>query len=391
MNLCKRVLQPLLALAALAVAMTGCGGGGGVDAGGTGSTPVVASGPISGFGSVIVGGVRFDDLAAEVEDGEGTRRNRDELRLGMTVEIEAGAFNSDGSAASARRIRFDSELTGLVGGVDLVGESFLVLGQRVFVDSNTVFDDRFGRGLASLSFGQGVEVYAEFDAAAQRYRATRVEPRSALSAFVLRGPVAEVDTATRTLRIGSARYAYSGASGVPATLAPGTWVRLRLRFDPGATALWEVQRFDLALPELPDADRVRIEGLVSARPSPTRFVVGGRSVDASALSLPSTLVLGARVEVEGRWQAGVLVASRVTVRSEDEQRNRGFELNGSISAVDSAAGTLVLRGVTVSTRRPDLDLRCPSAAELRVGQLVEVRGVLAADRRTLEATRITCR
>ncbi len=66
--------------------LAACGGGGGVDTGGTGgAVPAVASGPITGFGSVIVGGVRFDDSSAEVEDLDGTRRSRDELRLGMTV------------------------------------------------------------------------------------------------------------------------------------------------------------------------------------------------------------------------------------------------------------------------------------------------------------------
>ena len=54
-----------LLLAAFAL-LTGCGGGGGVDSGGTGVTPSVSAGPITGFGSVIVAGVRFDDSTATV-------------------------------------------------------------------------------------------------------------------------------------------------------------------------------------------------------------------------------------------------------------------------------------------------------------------------------------
>jgi len=380
----------VLCSAALGLVLWASGCGGGVDTGGTGITPSVASGPITGFGSVIVGGVRFDDGSAEVVDQDGVTRSRSELRLGMTVEIEAGAIASDGTAL-ARRIRFDSELTGLVGAVDLPGQAFTLLGQRVAVDENTVFDERFARGLASLAVGQSVEVYAEFDAAQQAYRATRVEPRSGLAGFVLRGPVAEVDGLTRTLRIGSARYAYSRASGVPANLAAGTWVRLRLGFDPSLFALWEVQRFDLALRELPEAERARLEGLVSERGPGSRFVVNGRAVDASAVSPPPNLGLGSRVEVEGQWRAGTLVASRVTLKSDSEHRQRGFELQGAITRVDSAAGTLVLRDVTVGFLRPGLDLRCSSLAELRVGRQIEVRGLLSPDRRSLEATRIACR
>ena len=70
-------LRALLLVLSAAAALASCGGG--VGSGGTGS---FASGPITGFGSVIVGGVRFDDSTANVEDGEGGRRSRDELRLG---------------------------------------------------------------------------------------------------------------------------------------------------------------------------------------------------------------------------------------------------------------------------------------------------------------------
>ena len=148
-----------LALSA-ALSMLGCGGG--VGTGGTGGeVGAFAAGPITGFGSIIVGGVRFDDSTAEVEDGDGGRRLRDELRLGMTVEVNSSAItvDSSGSRASASRIRFESELLGPVGLVDAAGGGFTLLGQRVAVDGSTVFDERLARGLAGLATGQAVEVY----------------------------------------------------------------------------------------------------------------------------------------------------------------------------------------------------------------------------------------
>ncbi len=380
----------LLVLALLA----SCGGGGGVDTGGTGAVPTGAAGPITGFGSVFVGGVRFDDSTAEIEDLDGNRRSRDELRLGMTVELEAGAVSDAGSgpAATARRIRFDSEIAGLVSAVDVVGEAFTVLGQRVTVDAATVFDERLSGGLAGLAPGQAVEVYAEFDAALQRYRATRVEPAVPGSGLLrLRGPVAEVNPQQRTLRIGTASYRYDRADGVPANLTPGTWVRLRLRFDPSPLALWEVQRFTMALRDWADTDDLRLEGRVTARGSGSGFAVNGRAVDGSGVDLPAGLVLGARVEVRGSVRAGVLRATRVEVRSDSEAADREYRLEGVVTAVDATAGTLALRGLTVSTRRPDLRVDCPAPAVVAVGQRVELRARLAADRRTLEATRITCR
>lgn len=380
-----------LLIAFCLVLLSSCGGGGGVDTGGTGgAVPAVASGPITGFGSVIVGGVRFDDTSAEVEDLDGSRRTRDELRLGMTVEIESGAIDDSTGTAAARRIRFESEIAGLVGAVDVAGQGFTVLGQQVMVDATTVFDDRITGGLAGLATGQPVEVYAAFDAALQRYRATRVEPATVGSGLLrLRGPVAEVNPVMRTVRVGTATYRYDRATDVPSTLAAGTWVRLRLAFDPSPVSLWEVQRFSLALREWADADEVRIEGLVSAR-SGSGFVVGGRVVDGSGVSLPAELVVGARVEVRGTLRTGVLRATRVTVKTESEHSGREFQFEGSISAIDVAAATLTVRNVVISTARPALRIEC-GGSPLAVGRRVEVRAVLGSNRSTLEATRITCR
>jgi hypothetical protein len=81
----------------------------------------------------------------------------------------------------------------------------------------------------------------------------------------------------------------------------------------------------------------------------------------------------------------------VEVRSDSEAADREYRLEGVVTAVDATAGTLALRGLTVSTRRADLRVDCPAPAVVAVGQRVELRARLAADRRTLEATRITCR
>ena len=385
-----RALHALLAVA-LAAVLGSCGGG--VGSGGTGS---FASGPITGFGSVIVGGVRYDDGTAAVEDADGGRRSRDELRLGMTVEIESSAVSIDatGSSASARSIRFESELAGLVGAVDVAGGSFTLLGQRVAVDASTVFDNRLEGGLALLRVGQALEVYAVYDTAGARYRATRVEPATLATGLRLRGPLAQVDLGAQTLRIGSTVYSYAGASAVPGGLAAGQFVRLRLSLVVLPTARWVVQSFATALQTPPDADGVKVEGLISAFTSERVFSVGGRPVDASVASFPSGtagLAAGVRVVVEGTLRSGTLRASKVQIVSDQEVRDRGFELNGAISAVNSAQATIELRGVTVSTARSDLRFDNGTPANLVVGAVVEVRGGLAADRRTLEAVRIRFR
>ncbi|MDO9091875.1 MAG: DUF5666 domain-containing protein [Rubrivivax sp.] len=377
----------------LSLALTSCGGG--VGTGGTGGESY-AAGPITGFGSVIVGGVRFDDTAATVEDGEGGVRSRDELRLGMTVEVNGSAITtgSSGPVASASRIRFESELSGLVGLVDAAGGSFTMLGQRVTVDDSTVFDERLTGGLAGLGTGQPLEVFASFDAAGQRYRATRIEPAALARGLRLRGQVSQVDTVARTLRVGGVSYSYAGATHVPAGLAAGQFVRLRMEFDLLPAPRWVVQSFGLAWQPLADADGLKVEGLISSFTSSSSFSVNGRTVNATAASFPdgtAGLALGVRVEVEGAVRSGVLQAAKVSIESDDDVRDRGFELEGAISTVDTLGRTITVRGVLVGTARPDLRLEGGVESDLRVGRRVEVRGVLAPDRRSVDATRIRFR
>ena len=383
----------LCALLATAVA-AGCGGG--VGTGGTGGNATAyASGPITGFGSVIVGGVRFDDASAEVQDADGSRRSRDELRLGMTVEVDSTAISSDssGSSATATRIRFESELVGPVGLVDLTTGGFTLLGQRVSVESTTVFDERLSMGLAGLSTGQGLEVYAVFDAAAQRYRATRIEPALLSQGLRVRGPLAALDKAAQTLRIGTNTYSYAGATGVPADLAVGHYVRLRLAAELNP-ARWVVRAFDTALQPLIDVQASKVEGLISSFTSAQTFSVGGRSVDASGASFPdgtAGLGVGVRVKVEGSVRSGLLRASQVSIQSDQQVRDQGFEIIGALTAVNATQRTITLRGFTIGTARTDLRLENGSAADLIVGRTVEVKGVLSGDQRTLDATRIRFR
>lgn len=388
----KNAWRPLLA-AAFAALFTLASCGGGVGTGGTGGDATAyAAGTVTGFGSVFVGSVRFDDSSAAVEDADGGSRSRDDLRLGMTVEVDSSAISTDSSgnsSATASRIHFESEIQGLVGLVNVNAGTFTVLGQTVLVDSTTVFDDRISGGLAGLSAGQGVEVYAVFDVAALRYRATRVEPSSLGAGLRLRGPVRVLDTAAQTLTVGSNSYSYAGANNLPAGLAVGQFVRLRMTLDTGR---WVVRSFGAAPRVVADGDSVKVEGLVSAFTSTSAFSVNGRAVDASTATLlpagTTGLVVGARVEVEGVVRAGVFVASKVKVVSDSDLADRGFDLIGAITAVNVAQQTITLRGVTVSTARSDLRIDNGTLASLVVGQAVEVKGGLAADRRTLEATRI---
>lgn len=366
--------------------LAACGGGGGVGTGGTGG---YAAGPITGFGSVIVNDIVFDDSGAEVRDGDDGTRLRAELKLGMTVEVDSEAIQN--GAARATRVRFDSALVGPVDSVDPAAGRFVVLGQTVTVDDTTVFDERLRGRLALLVPGGWVEVYALYDPALQRFRATRVEARLVQPlVYRVRGIVAGLDTVARTFRIGNATFGYDAALNVPADLRDGQFVRLAVRIAPPVAGRYGVAAFSTAVRSVADLDGVVVKGLVSRFTNSFDFAVDGRPVDASLARFDGGVpALGLRVEVEGAVRNGVLRARTVKLRTDDEERERGFDVRGAIESVGATLPrSFVLRGLTINTNRTDLRYENGQASDLAAGRCVEVRAQLASTGTALEATRI---
>ena len=376
----------------LGLALAGCGGG--VDSGGTGGSASFASGPITGFGSVIVNGVRFDDSSARVTDGDGAARSRDDLRLGMTAEVHAGAIADDGNgpAGAATSVTFHSELLGPLTNIDLTAKTLVVLGQTVEVKPTTVFDDSLTGGLNALGVGDVVEVYALFDAAGNRYAATRIERKTAAAVFRLRGVVSALDTNAKTFLLGGQRVSYANlaANEVPAALANGNILRVRVQ-PTQVNGAWVAARLSDGVVRIEDLGDARVKGRITSFISATAFSVNGVAVDAAAASFPDGAVsIGMRVEVEGTSRAGVLVARKVEIETDSQAQTEGFQLRGAITSVDSGSQTFVLRGVVVSYAG-SVEFKDGGAGDLAAGKDVDVRGTLSADGTRLQATRITFR
>ena len=384
------------ALVGIAVALVaGCGG---VDSGGTGApSTAYASGPITGFGSVIVNGVHFDDRGATVSDTEGNPRSRDELRLGMTTEVRGSAIGTDvdGNAASvASGIVFGSEILGPLSANDLAARTLTVLGQTVDIATSTVFDTGLTGGQAALVVGDIVEVYGHFDAATGRYGATRIERKTAVVAYRLRGVVSALDTTSKTFSIGATRISYLGlsAANLPSTLANGAIVRVRIALAPRGP-VWNAIRVADGVATIENREEVTVKGLVSAFTSTTAFSVNGTPVDARAAVFPggsAGLGLGSRVEVQGATVGGVLVATQVALVTDGEDAGQSFETRGAITALDTVERTFVVHDVTVSYAGT-IDYRNGGPGDLAIGRTVEARGTLSADGTRLHASRITFR
>ena len=374
----------------VAVTLAACGGGGtdsaGVGSGGTGSFSV---GTITGFGSVIVNGQRYDDSSASVSDEDGPR-SRADLRLGMVVTVQ-GSIGATGTA-TASSIVFDSELLGPVdqGSVDAAGKSFTILGQKVAVFAGTVFDAALPLGLSSVRAGQTLEVHGFLNPIANEVQASFIQPHGGTGKYKIGGIVNSLQGNAQTFRIGTATFSYGGLSSADLqALSNGALVKVRLApVPPGATVVGQATRLRKNESVVADSKKAEVEGVVTAVVSPGQFSVGAVRVDASNASFPggsSALGLGARVEVKGTLLAGILVASQIKLESPDAEDE--IELEGRVSELNATARTFLLRGVTVSYAGA-VKFDKGSSADLRNGVKVEVKGRLGPDRVMVVATRI---
>jgi hypothetical protein len=357
-----------------ASALTGCGGGGGATAAsapGTGGTGIYAQGSISGFGSVILNGVKFDDTAAEVWL-DGVRLRSSDLRLGMVAAIQ-GERGADLTLGTASHIDVWSIAQGLVtqGAVTPgVAGQFTVSGMTVQTDSHTVFDGVSAP--AQLTPGQRVAVWGlQTGADGSTWNATRV-------AVVTGTPVVSSGLVSGT----SAQFFLNGwrlTGTLASTLSAGQLARVQgTLLSPDSTDLTVTGVKSLeSLASVQPEGEIEIEGFVTTPLLNGRFMLGAMTVDAStATYLPTTFVLtvGARVEVYGRWQSGVLKAREVEF--EDEQTLNEVEITAVIESFTSLADFVVR------------DQRCDAtnaiishgtATDVRLGVSVKVQGTKNGD------------
>ena len=387
-NLWRRVAAPWRLALSVFVCLAMLANCGGVGTGGTGS---FASGPITGFGSIIVGGFEIDDSSASVLDDDGVPivREGNELRLGMTVDVDGGAATSGGNGpqASGIRVRTVTAVLGPVEAVDLGAGTATVLGQTVQVTAATVFDPSLRGGIASLRIGQAVAVFALPDAGSQRYLAMRVEQAQGSRVWRLRGIVSDLDASARSLRIGGALLDYSGAAA-PADLADGQLVRATIANPRSGTTL-SVLSLEPAAPRPGDSEHTVLEGLVTAQAAPTLFHVNGVAVDASQAQIqpPRAVVApGDYLVVEASSTEGGVLARNVVVLTRAELEARPYLVAGVVSRVDAVAQTMDVRNVTIDYS--GASFVNGSAANLVPGVAVHASGPLSADGTQVRATQV---
>jgi hypothetical protein len=388
MNRINTPLRTFARLAAFVLAaslgMASCGGG--VGTGGTGS---FASGPVTGFGSVIVSGVAYDDSRAAVLDDDGLPlAGAQALRLGMTLDIEGNLPEAVAGAlrATATRVQLRTALVGPVVSVDAAAGRLVVLGQDVTVTPVTVLDNRLSGGLSALRAGGVVAVHGVPDGAA--ILASRIEPAAADSVWRLRGPVAEYDAAARRLRIGGTVLDLRATPAVPADLAVGRIVAATLGPAPVAVPAAGLAVRRLTGTEGPaEGMQVLLEGVLSQ--TNAVWSINGQPLDLTgATTEPAGLAPspGLFARVTGEQRGGRVRADRIELLGRAGLEARPFQVAGTLSVFDPATQRGEVRGVAIDFAAavfPD-----GNPARLAVGAAVRVQGPLTDGGTVLRAQRV---
>jgi len=374
--------------------LASCGGGGtsssSVSSVGSGGTGAGFSGPISGFGSIIVNGVRLDDSSATVTLDDDSAGTSADLKLGMMVEIE-GSKNDDGITGKAKTIASQSEIRGPVTVTPITGaKEFKVLGLTITVTASTVFEG-INNGIAGLSSGTMVEIHG-IPNGADGVIATRIET-TGNNEERLTGVVQNLNKTAKTFTLHGTviNYGAAAADKVPANLANDIRVRIKgqlitpVTTEPGTITATRVQIKSLDRLKI-NGQQLELEGVVTKFNSATDFEVNGNKVKmASNASVEGTIAAGSLVEVNGLIDAsGVLIATKVEVKNGNKAESN--ELHGLISNVTSNSFTL--RGVTVTFDPNTVRLERLNLNGLINGIRVEVKGSVSASGNSVMATSI---
>jgi hypothetical protein len=379
--------------AAITLAVAACGGGGVAPViTGIGGSGFIATGTVTGFGSVFVNGVEFE-TSGSVFDIDGSSGTQSDLAVGMVVQV-SGSVNNDGVTGTATEIRFDDQLQGpvsnLVRNADGENLSFEVLGITVRVNSvDTVFDNSATYGFDDIINGNNIEISGFFNTTGELV-ATRVALKNvsfdATSIIELKDTISNL--ANTTFNLGNIIVDASAAAidNLPNGLADGALVEVKGTYNSGSSTVTATRVEGRSSGVDDTIDKISIEGIVTDYVDDSNFILNGVNIDASSATLsPTTLVIrdGARIEAEGPVSGGVLQALTVELRGGDAR------VYATVSSVDPS-GDFVVSPVFASTIAVNVTAMTEQEDPVAVGNFVRVRG-FEDDSGGITATRVEVR
>jgi hypothetical protein len=379
----------LLGMVGALAELSGCGGGGGSGLAGlsSGGTDSFTSGTITGFGSIIVNGIRYNNDNASVLNDDVSSTNS-ALQLGMVVNIEGSTVTPAANAntlptGTATRITFGSEWQGPVSNIQAT--SFDVLGNTVDVLTSTIFSGTVTL-FSNLATTHFVEVHGYVNKTTGRLQATRVEVNTtAPTAYKISGPLSQFAPGGNTATVGQTNITWSAPVAMPSGVSSGALLRVVLSPTTPNNNVWTATRISAVASPLARLDANRdvegeVHGIITSYSSIASFVVNAVPVDASNAQITGTLALNARVEIEGTIRQGTLVASKVSVQTNTDIEAKEFEFHGQITQITSNPNTFVIRGQTITYDNTTVGVNLLSATPTVVMEVKAkgVNGVLLA-------------
>jgi len=375
----------------------GSGGGGGMTAGGgIGGTGIISSGTITAFGSIVLNGTEFDTSNAAIivngkEIGVGDEFVRDNLDIGRVVTVE-GTGNLDDISADATRVIYNDNVRGPVESIhdiDTTTKEIVVLGQIVIVNVVTKLK---GTAFDTIAQNDLVEVSGLVDDTGA-IRATFLEKTGEFipgNVVGVTGFIVNLDIDLKTFEVNDLRVDYSLilSGDLPQGFADGLLVEVEGTLDAAGGEMLA------ASIELGDdigegnSDQIEVLGFVTDIGSAFEFTVGNQVVqfDATTLFVDGTaadILLGAKLEAEGRLVDGILFADEIELWGPDQ-----IEVEGLVTDIASDA-EFTVGGQVVQT---DVDTVFDGGTpdDIALGVLLEIKGVpLDIERSVLAADKVS--
>ncbi|MDH5229167.1 MAG: DUF5666 domain-containing protein [Gammaproteobacteria bacterium] len=309
-----------------------CAGGGesgtGQDDSSSTPDPIVASGQITGFGSVFVNGVEFQTTNSSVSL-DGVSAAESQLSVGMFVNVR-GSKNVDGLNGNASLIEFDDELEGVVNNVniDVDGTGTLdVMGQSVHIMADTILQ---GVASADLIVNNNVIEVSGYSNGLGSIYATwlniKAPTYSGTESLELKGVASMANTTNKTFFIGSQEINYADSSveliDLPNNLVQDNYyvdIKSEVGFSGAVLLASKIKLINIDKKEVTGTSGVsaELEGVITTIFTTDRFGVNGQTVIASDSVLTTAMLLtttGVKVEVEGTYNSdGLLVAADIEI------------------------------------------------------------------------------
>ena len=338
----------------------------------------VAVGSITGFGSIIVNGIKYDDSSTTVSVDSDTEKSlaqtTADLKLGMQVELKH-------TAGLASEVLVASALRGPVTSVDAAQYTLLVLGQKVLVDvsgADATVLDGFA-SFADIKANDWIEVHAT-ESADGSLKATRIERESAAqsTAIKIAGKLSALDSIAKTFKLGSTTINYANSTIRPAIAVLANDQRVYVFSDNAITAgVVNAKKIRIKDAKLVGVAQGNVAGLVTDFVSLSDFKVGGIKVDASKARFENgaqaDLVNGAAVRIKGAVNSGVITASEIEFKKKLGAESSVISVKGTVSDFVSLS-SFKLRGQTIDAA--NATFVGGKATDLANGSFVELQAQL---------------